>query len=329
LRLLIIGNRHGTSVGGSFERAARDLAWDVAMLESRQAMGGPAWLRRVNWWLGGKRPPRLRQFGFSALDLAESFGASHVLATGIAPLSADVLKRLRKRGIVLINYLTDDPFNRQHRAPWFIETLALYDAVASPRQGNLEDLRSAGASARYVPFAYDPYFTDTPLNGNSARESDVFFAGGADRDRVGVVSEFIRAGFDVHLYGDYWNRYRQTRDCYKGYADAAELRAATSGARVALCLVRRANRDGHSMRTFELAAVGACMLVEDTPEHRDLFGNDMERVAFFRDAPEGIAKARALLADPAERLRLARSVRSFIRAGDHTYRHRLLTLCSS
>jgi spore maturation protein CgeB len=91
-------------------------------------------------------------------------------------------------------------------------------------------------------------------------------------------------------------------------------------------LVRRANRDGHVMRSFEIAAIGGCMLVEDTDEHRAIFGSDGEAVRFFSTPQEAAARAKFLLADPSERTRLAAAVRARITGAPHTFRDRLITM---
>jgi spore maturation protein CgeB len=77
------------------------------------------------------------------------------------------------------------------------------------------------------------------------------------------------------------------------------------------------------MRSLEIPAIGACMLVEDTEEHRNLFGGDGESVVYFRD-PKGMVEcARRLLADEPKRRRLAEAVYARIHAGHHTYADRL------
>jgi hypothetical protein len=47
-------------------------------------------------------------------------------------------------GIKRFNFLTDDPFNRAHYAPWFLKALPDYDVVFSPRRANIQDLLNAG-----------------------------------------------------------------------------------------------------------------------------------------------------------------------------------------
>jgi spore maturation protein CgeB len=77
------------------------------------------------------------------------------------------------------------------------------------------------------------------------------------------------------------------------------------------------------MRTYEVAAMGGCMLVEDTPDHRDLFGQDEEAVVYFRTSTEAVERLRALLADAPRRAALALRVRERIVRGEHTYAARL------
>src|SRR5262249_38376102 len=88
----------------------------------------------------------------------------------------------------------------------------------------------------------------------------------------------------------------------------------------------RANRDGHVMRSFEIAAAGGCMLAQDTDEHREIFGPEGEAVVYFRDAKEAVQRARVLLCDSSERKRLATGLHRRIVGGAHTYTHRLATM---
>src|SRR5581483_9754387 len=153
--------------------------------------------------------------------------------------------------------------------------------------------------------------------------ADVVFAGGADQDRVPILAALLQAGFRVELYGGYWERFPETRANARGEADPQTLRCAISRAKVALCLVRRANRDGHAMRTFEVAAVGACMLTEDTTEHREIFGEEGVAVVYFQTIPEMVTKLQWLLTHDDERRRLAGAARHLIVRGHNTYADRL------
>ena len=149
--------------------------------------------------------------------------------------------------------------------------------------------------------------------------ADTIFAGGADSDRVHYMVALAQAGLNVALYGGYWTRFSETKAYSRGHADPQTLRKAIGGAKTALCLVRQANRDGHSMRTFEVPAIGACMLVEDTEDHREIFGEEGKAVVYFNNIDQLIEKARWLKGSVEERQRLAGSLHKLITNGKHTY----------
>ncbi|HYE94766.1 MAG TPA: glycosyltransferase [Rubricoccaceae bacterium] len=253
-----------------------------------------------------------------------------LLSTGIAPVSAEALKALRREGVRLVNFSTDDPWNPRHRAGWFLKALPHYDVVFTTRMANVEDFRRHGVrDVQYLPFGYDPRHCVGPEPDEAERERlacDVLFVGGADRDRAPVVRALVRAGLDVALYGGYWERHADLRAVSRGIGTPDAVRRATLAARVVLVLVRRANRDGHTMRSVEAGAIGACLLVEDTVEHRALYGPEGEAAVYFGSAYEMVQKARALLGATAERERLAAAVRERIRGGAHSYDDRLAVM---
>jgi spore maturation protein CgeB len=63
--------------------------------------------------------------------------------------------------------------------------------------------------------------------------------------------------------------------------------------------------------------------VEDTEEHRQLFGRDGEAVIYFQTLDQMVQRLRWLLDSPDERERLAAAVRRRIVSSRHTYDDRL------
>ncbi|HEV2211471.1 MAG TPA: glycosyltransferase [Verrucomicrobiae bacterium] len=333
MKLLIIGNRGGTHIGQRLQSAATAFGHNAALLDSAAAMAGSRWLRRLNWRLRDHRPTRLDRFSDVVVETARAFQPGLVLATGIAPLTHAALGDLAAHGITTANYLTDDPWNPAHRARWFLHALPFYSTVFSPRRANLGDLAHAGCPAvHYLPFAYDPalHYRQSPSPANAGFASDVLFIGAADPDRLPYTRALISAGLDLLLFGHGWQCDPLTRRCHCGYADVPTARRATAAAKISLCLVRRANRDGHTMRTFEAAAMGACLLAEDTPEHREILGDRGDTAVFFRSIPEMVQRADWLLRHPDERRSLSAAVQARLTPPGNTYADRLqsiLQLC--
>jgi spore maturation protein CgeB len=326
-RLAIVGFFDGTHVGGSLWRAAMHLGIDTAKFDVSDAERAHRMLRAALWRFGDRRPPRMYPFSKSVVAGCKQSEPVILIATGAAPLTGSALRTLRAMGIVCVNYSTDDPWNPVLRASWHLRVLPEYDVIFTTRRANIASFANIGCGeVHYLPFGYDEWLFCRQARSFDGPAPDVLFVGGADRDRVAFMSEFLLTGPRVALVGGYWERFPGTRPYAIGPRTPEALCALTAAAKVNLCLVRRANRDGHVMRSFEIAAIGGCMLAEDTAEHRELFGRDGEAVVYFRTAREAAERARSLLADPAERARLSAVLRARISRGAHTYRDRLVSI---
>jgi spore maturation protein CgeB len=328
-RLLIIGNPQPSHVGRHFLEAAKSLSWEVVLMDVAEAYTAPLWVRRVSWHLLGHRPARLSAFSATVVERCRMFRPDCVLVTGIAPVSEAALKEIAALGIPVANFLTDDPWNRQHRAPWFMRALPSYRHVFTPRHANKADLRAHGVkNLSYLPFAYAPEDHHPAVSLSNEERSRwsglVAFIGGADADRVAIVRALLRAGVPVGLWGGYWSEQPDQAAYAHGHADAETCRKIVAAAGANLCLVRRANRDGHSMRSYEMPAIGGCLLVEETSDHRTLFGPDGEAVIYFTQIDDLAGRARIALA-MAERDRdlLRQRVRQKVVSCGNTYADRL------
>ncbi len=326
-KLAIVGNAGATNVGESLRRAALALGYEVLFFDCYDAWCGNRILRSISWRLNDKRPLRLEDFVDNVLAACREARPETLITTGTAPLTAAALQVLRRLGIVCLNYSTDDPWNLGQTANWFLHALPLYDLIFTTRGANIGDFHRIGCGdVHYLPFGYDDELFGNSGGPTRGDAHDILFVGGADRERLAFMSEFMSGGPVVTLVGDYWKTARQTRRFALGHRTPNEVRILTAAAKVNLCLVRRANRDGHVMRSFEIAALGGCMLAEDTAEHREILGPNREAVVYFRTAEEAAERARSLLADPAERARLSAAVWARISLGAHTYRDRLVSM---
>src|SRR5262249_34482498 len=83
-RLLIVGNPEEVHVGAHFLEGATALKVPAELADVREAYRGPGLVRRVNWWLRGRRPTRLRAFSRAVLATCSEWRPRWLLATGIA-----------------------------------------------------------------------------------------------------------------------------------------------------------------------------------------------------------------------------------------------------
>lgn len=331
MKLLIVGFAQPGHMGYYLASAATRLGLDYQIIDAIQAEASSRIWRSFYWRFRDKRPARLDEFGARVLAACASMHPDFVVATGCVPLNRLHVKGLRARGATVINYSTDDPWNPKLRATWFLRTLPSYNAVFTPRRANIDDFRRCGLGAvHYLPFGYDPdVHRPWPGGRPSAAPSDVLFVGGCDEDRIPLINALINTGLNLALFGGYWNRHDKARKHWRGIADQDTIRSASAAARICLCLTRRANRDGHTMRSFEAAAIGGCILAEDTADHRELFGPDDHAVRYFTTVPELVRQTKLLLADADARHRLSSQLAERFNRGKHTYADRLTSMLRS
>lgn len=325
--MLLIGADGGTHVGGSLRRAAAKLGLPVEFCDTGSVEHG-SWLRQKLRRAFGSPPVGTRKFSERVVAACEAQRPALLLATGFAPITSAALEQVRRLGAHRACWLTDDPWNAALRARWFLDVAPHYDTLFTPRRANQAQLARLAARVQWLPFAYDEalFF---PEPGPAQAGSELLFVGGADAARRPIIDALVAAGIEPALFGGYWDRFRSTRRFARGLADPAAIRQATTAARVSLCLVRRANRDGHVMRSYEIPACAGVPLVEDTEDHRALFGEEGEAAFYFGSTAELVAKARALLQDVALRSRLAAAALARVRAGANTYGDRLATMLAA
>lgn len=330
MRALVIGPQGFTHIAGSFVHGGAAAGVDARAYDIASAFAGPRWWRSVSWRLM-RRPTQLSAYSLRVVEECVRQRAEVLITTGLAPVDARALSVLGDLGIKRLNFLTDDPWSETNRSRWFFDAARRYDAIFTPRRANLSQLAQlTGKTVTYLPFGYDPrhfHGNDAITDADRAKlGSQVLFVGGGDRDRLPYMTALLDAGVRLALYGGYWDRFEPTRRANRGVVDATGVRLATRTTEIAICLVRRANRDGHVMRSFEIPAVGACMLAEDTEEHREIFGPEGQTVRYFTTPQAMVATVRELLAAPDERSRLAQAAHALVTEGAHTYADRLRSM---
>ena len=330
-RVLIVG-RSGAAghIGGVFARAAAASGIQAQLVDAGRDLTTTAF-DRIAFHLLSRRHPREGAFNRRVLAVAAQFKPTVVLVTGLMPVRRSVLEELRhSHGAAIVNYMTDDPFNLRHRSPTALSAIAAFDVYVSLKPAVDDDLRRAGAQRVCRSwFAYDPaeHFPESAPAAEGGRWSaDVTFVGGADADRASLFAPVRRWSVErtrsFAVFGGYWERFPDYRPFCRGFANGRHYRYALTGAGILLSPVRHANRDWHTMRTFEAAAARAFMLLERTPDHLELF-EEGRHAAFFDNADELRDKSAFYLDRGEDRRRMATAAHARITSGGHTYADRL------
>jgi spore maturation protein CgeB len=329
--LLIVGQFDPEHTGFHFFRAAKELNLPHSILDDRAAKSRFSPLNRLAWNFRDKSYWNQKVFQKILLSDVESFRPSHLLVIGSSAIFSDTLIQLNQRNIVTTLFVTDDPWNVSLSSRWFFDSLKHFHLIATPRKSNLAQLRQhCNSSVFYLPFGYNPevHFEEKTITQDEKEKygCDIMFFGGADSDRYPYIKKLISEGFKIKLYGGYWEKDPITQPYAMGILGIKELRKAVKASKISLNLVRRANRDGHVMRSFEIPAMGGCPLNEATEEHREIFGSNL--IPMFQSEDEMLQLAKQLLASNTLRAEWGKKAQTHVVTNNNTYRHRLETLLS-
>ena len=272
-------------------------------------------------------PFDIRAMNRELLERARQHQPHVVLVVKGMYLRRDTLAAVKAdTGAIMVNYATDDPWNYAVSTPDLLASIPVYDLYCSVRKAVIPSILQSGCPrAEYVMCGYHPCLHRPP---EAAVEptSDVTLVGGADPDRVPYADALRIPGVRLALYGGYWDRIPRFRGYARGVVPPDQYVEALWSTKIAVCLVRKANRDDHTMKSMELPACGAFMLAQRTWAHESLF-EDGKTAALF-STPEDLAdKVRYYLGHDEERERIRRAGLELVtKGGAHTYGARYRTM---
>ena len=269
--------------------------------------------RSIEWW----------DFQRRLLAEVNRYRPELVVVTGILPLSPKVFEAIKQNGGQVVNYLTDDPWNQIHHRRCFIRNLALYDHIFSTKDALRVRLEKAGTrTTSWLPFAYDPSL-HRPHTHSAVDGADVLFVGTGALERMTWLRSLDKLqGIRKRIHGNNWERIATPGWERLEAVVGEEYCKALESAKVVLGLVRHANGDLSTDRSYEIGAIGACGLYQDTTEHRNLLPNYPD-VGFFKDPNELLENVVKILRSPELQDELRTIGASAIRKAENTYAARL------
>jgi spore maturation protein CgeB len=329
MKLLLAGNWQYEWYEAACAEALRRLGVEVIPFQFApffRGYGGWSYPGKVEWALPLLPGPALIRLNLALYRAVQVHRPDWVLIWRGTHVLPSTLRLIRQRtGARLASYNNDDPFGpRAHgKEPWhyhalwrwYLAGLREFDLVLVFRPVNVSEALSAGAKQVHVLMPYFVPWIHRPLQLSEEDwrryECDVVFVGHYEPDgRDGYIRALIEAGLRVRVFGgEYWNRWapsdlrRALGTVRPVYGD--DYVKALRGAKVALGLLSRLNRDTYTRRHFEIPACGALLLSERTGDLERIF-KDGEEAVFFSGVDELVHWAKWLVGrdSPSERIRV-------------------------
>jgi spore maturation protein CgeB len=285
-------------------------------IDNGAQVGGSASLwRRIRWRL--RLPVDAGKENEQLIASAAQHRPDIVLVDNSKVLRRTTLRDLRALGVRrLVYYSPDDivaPHNLSLPLKW---SFPLWDVVCTTKTFNVPELTALGVKRPFlIGKAFDPVLHQ-PMSpeevGHDFEKFDVVFVGTFERERCESINALAAAGISIVIYGaDKGNWQGQPLHpaiTVRPSVFGTDYVKAWHTAKVALCFLRKINRDRITQRTMEIAAIGRPMVAERTDEHDSHFLHREEYLG-FRDDEELVTHVRDLLASANRRQKLAAAAR--------------------
>ena len=237
------------------------------------------------------------------------------------------LLRAIEKNVRLINYNPDNPFifsgsgsgNRN-----VSDSVKLYDYHFSYNLQVKEKIENKlGIQCGWLPFGFD---IDDGLYEKCQQISEVSkacFIGNPDHQRANFLREIANHGIEIDVYGNRWKKFLHH---YKiNIYDSVfheEFWRNLYKYRVQLNPLRLHNSRSHSMRSFEVPAIGGIMLASRTKEH-EMFFNENTECFYYNNTADAIKKIKYILNltdSNAQKIRYSARERSLV--SNYSYKNR-------
>lgn len=331
LRLMMVTGDNPNTLSNCLARGLEDAdcLLSAVNLDAVAQRGRSGRLRRVI----GFCAPELAfpEYNRALLEAAERFRPDAVWVFKGMELYPMTCRLLRRRGVRLVNYNADHPFNYFSRGSGnrnVRRSILEFDLHLTYSRRIAAEMRNRfpGICVAVVPFGHD---VGDDTYARIAEEEEILracFLGNPDDHRRCRISEIVKAGIPIDVYGHRWDQFLEPAPTLRIHSSALgeDMLRTLRRYRVQLNFFRPHNAASHNMRSFEVPACGGVMLAEDSVEHRAFFESGREAF-FFRDDYEMIATCRAILELPKhEADELRRRARRRTLAAKYSYRDRAL-----
>ena len=223
-------------------------------------------------------------------------------------ISCKTLRAMREICDPLLVYYSPDDAVAPHNLTWPVRmTFPEWDVVFTTKTFNISELRQRGVrNPVLIGNAFDP-LSHRPMTreevGDDFERFDLVFMGTVEGARARSILRLADAGFKIAVYGNpasrrgqTWHQLTHANIVAGPPAYGVNYARQMHHGKVALCFLRKMNRDLITTRSIEIPGMARAMIAEKTPEHDAHFVDGVEYVGFQSD-DELVSAAAKLIAD--------------------------------
>jgi len=235
-------------------------------------------------------------------------------AITIKPETIMDIKKISKK-IKIVGYSPDNMSRFTNRSLYFTRSLKFYDYFYTTKSHGVKELKKYGVKkVFFVNNSFDPH-THKKIFLNEKKnkfKASVGFVGTWEKNRAKILNFIAHSGINIKWWGSVSNRHYLLQKIYhddniKKFNTTLlgkDYTKAINSFDIAICFLRKDNKDLQTTRSVEIPACGTFMLAERTKEHQRLFKEGVE-AEFFSSQEELFRKIRYYLKYKSKRRQIA------------------------
>lgn len=190
-------------------------------------------------------------------------------------LDYETILVLKKFIPVIVNWNSDDIFNKSNTSKEIIKSISLFDIHFTPRIHLIEEYKSFGAKKFIeLDWYYRSGYLKDSINNNQLNR--VYFAGSFSERRNKIISNIKHES--IYVSGTGWNK-KNDRNIL-GNANFDQMHENFSTHKFNINILTKENRDTSNLRNFEIPSSFGFQLSERSSKILELFDEDNEIVLF-------------------------------------------------
>lgn len=251
----------------------------------------------------------MSRYNLAVIDTVERDNPEIVFLYRCYHIYNSTLKAIKGKAVVM-SYNNDDPFSgvpSKNFYRYHIANACICDLNYVYRKKNQDDYAALGIKNTKVLLPYYQSRVNVPIK--CKKDIEIAFVGHYEQDgRDSMIKRLKDEGIPIHLYGgDLWKKspcFAELSEVFYGEVKGEAYNQLLNRVRILLVFFSKHNHDTYTRRCFEIPAIKGVMLSEYTDDMNRLYPEN-ECALYFRNAEELVNKARWILSNPNEQIRLA------------------------
>jgi len=331
-------------------RALERLGHTVLSVHTTEPWNHATWAKR-QLQRRTQRGSIVDEINSSVLSAARKFRPALVWADKQEYLRAETVRELRKIEATTVHFTPDPYFSLEWKRTALMDAaMCEFDALVFCKSYERAYYTALGKPVVYMPLGYCDE-VHRPLPSVDARwDCSVGFVGGWEPRRERLLHAVTAAGFDLKIWGGYWDFLRDgkwtprrhvilrqlagkekfhfhcdedlARAHQGGEVYADDYARALTGSKIGLGFLRKVCPDQHTTRSFEIPACGSMLLADRTEEHQQFFEEGKE-AEFFDSSEELIDKVKFYSTNGRARKRIANKGYERCKESGYSYLRRM------